>query len=94
MKVASGGRRFWLRAVVSSLAGEGADSLIFMPIAFWGTPLAALGTMMLAQVTFKVCYEIIVLPMTSRIVRHVKQAEGVDVFDRNISYNPFKITDI
>lgn len=94
MKVASEGRRFWLRAVVSSLAGEGADSLIFMPIAFWGTPLAALGTMMLAQVTFKVCYEIIVLPLTSRIVRYVKQVEGVDVFDRNISYNPFKITDI
>ena len=94
MKVASEGRRFWLRAVVSSLAGEGADSLIFMPIAFWGTPLAALGTMMLAQVTFKVCYEIIVLPLTSRIVRYVKQVEAVDVFDRNISYNPFKITDI
>ena len=94
MKVASKGRRFWLRAVVSSLVGEMADSLIFIPIAFWGTPWRALAMMMLAQVSFKVLYEIIVLPLTTRIVNRVKEVEDTDVYDRNISYNPFKITDI
>lgn len=33
MKIASGGRRFSLRAIVSSLWGEGVDSVIFFPIA-------------------------------------------------------------
>ena len=94
MKVADEGRRFWLRAIVSSLVGELGDSLIFMPIAFWGTPLRTLALMMLAQVSFKVLYEIVVLPLTSRVVAKVKAAEGEDVYDRNISYNPFKIRDI
>ena len=94
MKVADGGKRFGARAILSSLAGEGLDSLIFMPIAFWGTPARTLLMMMIAQVTFKVCYEIIILPVTARVVRRVKSAEGIDTYDTNISYNPFKIKDI
>lgn len=93
MKVASEGRRFGIRAIVSSLAGEGIDSLIFMPIAFWGLPVGTLATMMLCQVSFKVVYEIVVLPLTVRVVQWVKVRESVDTFDKNISYNPFKIAD-
>lgn len=94
MKIADKGRRFGVRAILSSLAGEFSDSLIFMPIAFIGTPVKILASMMLAQVTFKVCYEIIVLPLTAFVVRKVKAFEGVDIFDNGISYNPFKISDI
>ena len=94
MKIASNGNRFGVRAIVSSLVGELADSLIFMPIAFWGSPLKALLAMMLAQVTFKVCYEIVILPITSLVVRKVKAIEGIDTFDTGISYNPFRISDI
>ena len=94
MKIADKGRRFGVRSILSSIAGEFADSLIFMPIAFFGTPMKVLGTMMLAQVTFKVLYEIVVLPLTAYAVCKVKQAEGVDTFDTNISYNPFKLSDI
>lgn len=94
MKVADEGRRFGVRAIVSSLAGEFTDSLIFIPIAFFGTPFKALLSMMIAQVTFKVCYEIIVLPLTAAVVRKVKKVEETDTFDTNISYNPFKISDV
>ena len=94
MKLADGGRRFGLRAIVSSLAGELTDSLIFIPIAFFGTPVKALLAMMLAQVTFKVCYEIVVLPLTAAVVRKVKKYEMTDTYDEQISYNPFKIRDI
>ena len=94
MKVADGGRRFGVRAIISSLAGEFLDSLIFMPIAFWSTPLKTLAMMMLAQVSFKVIYEIIILPVTAFVVRKVKASEQVDTFDTDISYNPFKISDI
>ena len=94
MKVAQGGKGFSMRAIVSSLAGECLDSLIFMPIAFWGTPLKDLGWMMLCQVSFKVIYEILILPVTSSVVRKLKAVEGEDAYDTGVSYNPFKITDI
>ena len=93
-KVADQGRRFGVRAILSSLVGEFADSLIFMPIAFWGSPVLSLLNMMVAQVSFKVLYEIIILPVTAAVVRKVKDFEGVDTFDEGISYNPFKISDI
>ena len=94
MKVADKGRRFGVRAILSSLAGEFSDSLIFMPIVFFGTPVKALALMMIAQVSVKVLYEIIILPVTALVVRKVKAYEGIDTFDEDISYNPFKIFDI
>ena len=94
MKVADKGRRFGVRAILSSLVGEFSDSMIFMPIVFWGTPVKALLLMMLAQVSFKVVYEIVILPVTATVVRRVKAYEGVDIFDEGISYNPFRISDV
>ena len=94
MKIASSGRFFWLRAIVSSIAGDLLDSLIFIPIAFIGTPAKVLAGMLIAQVTFKVMYEILILPVTGWVVRRTKKSEGVDVYDRGVDYNPFKIKDI
>lgn len=94
MKVATAGRGFSVRAILSSIAGESLDSLIFMPIAFWGADMKSLAVMMLSQVTFKVCYEIVVLPLTVLTVRALKRHEGIDTFDGDISYNPFRIADI
>lgn len=91
MKVATKGRNFGWRAILSSLCGELLDSLIFMPIAFFGTPLKDLGKMMLFQVSFKVLYEIVILPVTSAVCRKVKASEGIDAYDKGISYNPFRI---
>lgn len=94
MKVADQGRRFGVRAILSSVAGELLDSLIFMPIAFFGSPVKMLATMMVFQVSFKLVYEIVILPLTSYVVRRVKASEGIDIFDQGISYNPFKLSDI
>ena len=95
MKVASHGREFGLRAIVSSLGGEIADSAIFFPVVFGGI-LTLPEALKLAgmQVCAKVLYEIVALPLTSWFVRRTKEAEGIDTFDKNISYNPFKINDI
>ena len=94
MKVATSGRGFGWRAILSSLAGELTDSLIFMPIAFAGIlPAKVILTMMLTQVTAKVLYEIIILPVTTIVVRKLKQHEGIDTYDRNISYNPFNLAE-
>lgn len=95
MKIASGGKRFSLRAVVSTLAGEGADSLLFFPIAFGGLiPVGELGKMMAVQAVAKTLYEIVVLPVTVRVVRFIKKREGSDVYDAGISYNILKIKDL
>ena len=94
MKVLQKGKNFWLRAIVSSLVGECADSLIFIPIMFWAMGLKAVLTMMVSQVSAKVLYEIIILPVTKMVVTRVKRREGIDTYDTIISYNPFKIRDL
>lgn len=94
MKIASKGRKFYLRAVVSSLAGETIDSLIFFPIAFWGIGVREMLLLMLTQIVIKTLYEVLILPVTARVVRFVKKYDNEDVFDENISYNPFKISEL
>jgi len=95
MKIASAGRNFSLRAIVSTLIGEGADSLIFFLIAFaWILPFPEIGLMIVTQTILKSAYEVIILPVTTRVVKYVKRVENVDVFDSNISYNVLKVKEI
>ena len=69
--------KFGFRAIVSSLFGELTDSLIFMPIAFIGIlPTEAIIQMFVIQVSFKVLYEIIALPLNKCVVRKVSELEG------------------
>ena len=95
MKLRDKERRFAWRAILSTLVGEGADSLIFFPMAFAGLmPVNELAKLMLLQVTAKTLYEVIALPLTTRIVRYVKCREGIDTYDNNVSYNIFNIKDL
>lgn len=95
MKIMQKGRNFSLRAVVSTFVGEGADSLIFFTIAFAGViPNNDLLLLMLTQTGMKTAYEIIILPFTNRVVKWVKKKEEEDVYDEEVSYNPFKIKEI
>ncbi len=90
MKVLQGGRGFGWRAIVSTLFGELCDSLVFYPLAFLGVmPLGAIFSIILTQVTVKTLYEVVMLPVTTRIARRLKKSEGIDTYDYNISYNPF-----
>ena len=95
MKLTSQGKHFSARAILSTVDGESADSLIFFPLAFGGLmPLPELGKMMLVQVALKTMYEIIVLPVTVRVVRYIKHIDGTDTYDENISYNILKINEL
>ena len=94
MKVASGGRRFSVRAIVSSIGGETVDSLIFFPIAFFGLAAREMITLMITQIVLKTLYEIIILPVTNVVVHRLKKFENLDTFDKSISYNPFRIFDL
>lgn len=96
MKVASGGRRFSLRAIVSSLWGEGVDSVIFFPIAFGGIlAWSEIGMLILTQTLLKTAYEILILPVTLRAVKFLRDHEGGDVTDTpGMSYKWWKINEI
>jgi hypothetical protein len=95
MKVMQRGRGFSIRAVVSTIVGEGADSIVFFSIAFSGIiPTTDLITLIFTQTAMKTGYEIIVLPLTNYLVKWVKKHEQTDVYDTDISYNPLKIKDI
>ena len=95
MKVASNGKHFSLRAILSTLVGESADSLIFFPIAFGGLiPVNELLIMVATQAVLKSLYEVIILPVTIYVVKYIKKVDGSDVYDEHISYNVLKIKDI
>ncbi len=92
MKIASRGRNFSLRAILSTVAGEGLDSVIFFPLALSGVvPAGELPLLMLWQVVLKTAYEVVVLPVTIRVVKVLKRHEGEDVYDEGISYNVLRI---
>lgn len=95
MKIASQGRNFSARAILSTVVGETADSLIFFPVAFGGIiAWKELLIMMGIQIVLKSMYEVIILPVTIRVVKAIKQIDGSDVYDTDISYNVLKVKDI
>lgn len=88
MKVASGGRHFSLRAIVSTLWGEGTDSIIFFPLAFGGIlPWREIVSLIVARALLKTAYEIVILPVTLKVVKKLKSIESTDTYDRGISYS-------
>ena len=95
MKISSGGKHFSARAILSTLIGESADSLLFFPIAFAGLiPAEELLIMIGTQATLKSLYEVAILPVTIRVVRYIKKVDGSDVYDVDTSYNILRVKDI
>lgn len=95
MKVLTKGKGFSGRAILSTIVGEGADSLIFISIAFAGVfPIGILITMIFTQAMLKTVYEILILPVTIWLVGFVKRVEGIDTFDTKLSYNLFRLKEI
>jgi uncharacterized integral membrane protein (TIGR00697 family) len=96
MKIWTEGKYLWTRTIGSTIVGEGADSLIFYPLAFYGMPdwpVAALGAVMLSQFILKVSWEVLLTPVTYAVVGWLKRKEGVDVYDVGTDFTPFT-TDI
>lgn len=92
LKVKTNGKYLAFRAIMSTLAGELLDSIIFVGIVFGGIyALPVIITMVLTQTIFKTVYEVIIFPVTKLTINKVKDYENLDVFDDNVSYNPFKL---
>jgi queuosine precursor transporter len=92
MKVATDGRWLWSRTLGSTLVGQGLDSLVFIVLAFAGNiPTSVMLAAVVTQWIFKSAYEVLATPLTYLVVNRLKRAEGLDVYDRDTSFNPLLI---
>ena len=94
MKIWTQGRWLWTRTIGSTIFGEGVDSLLFYPMAFYAgglIPDERLPAIMLVQFLSKVGVEVVFTPVTYKIVAALKRAEHEDYYDRNTDFNPFTL---
>ena len=92
MKIITNGKKLWMRTIGSTFAGEAVDSIIFYPVAFWGIwPDELVIEIMIANYLLKTGWEVILTPVTYKIVKFLKKAENEDYYDINTNFSPFKI---
>jgi uncharacterized integral membrane protein (TIGR00697 family) len=94
MKILTAGRWLWTRTIGSTVVGEAVDSALFYPLAFYGTgiiPDDKLPVVMLAQFVAKVAVEVVLTPVTYKIVGFLKRAEQVDHYDVDTNFTPFAL---
>ncbi|WP_425146374.1 queuosine precursor transporter [Deinococcus sp.] len=91
LKIATQGKHLWTRTIGSTLVGQGADTLVFSLIAFLGVlPSDVLWGLILFNYLYKVALEVLLTPLTYAVVAFLKRAEGVDTYDRQTDFNPFR----
>lgn len=92
MKIATEGKWLWSRTIGSTIVGELVDSGLFYVIAFYGIwPNAQIVQVAIAQYALKTGWEILMTPLTYRVVNFLKRKEHEDWYDRNTDFNPFRI---
>lgn len=92
MKLMTKGRYLWTRTIGSTFVGQGVDSLIFYPLAFWGVwENEVVLTVMLTNWLLKLSWEIILTPATYAVVSFLKKREGVDIYDEGTDFTPFRM---
>lgn len=90
VKVKMKGKAMALRFVLSTLAGQLVDTVVFVAIAFTGVfPVAELVSLTLSAWAVKVGWEVLALPITVRVVKALKKAENEDYYDTDTNFNPF-----
>src|SRR3990167_5666642 len=91
-KVAMYGKHFWFRSLFSTAFGELTFSILGGTLAYAGVvPWSKIVFLMLDGYLFKMLYAGIAVWPAAMLVGLLKKAEGVDIYDRGISYNPFKL---
>jgi hypothetical protein len=92
LKVATDGEHLWMRTIGSTVVGQGADTVLFILVAFGGVlPASVLFTTVWSSYLFKVLFEVVATPLTYLVVNRLKRVEEVDVYDRETSFTPFSL---
>ncbi|TIX51424.1 queuosine precursor transporter [Alteraurantiacibacter aquimixticola] len=92
MKVWTRGKALWSRTIGSTVVGQGVDSALFYPLAFWGAAgwtSDLVVTVALTQWALKTGWEALLTPVTYKVVGFLKASEGVEVFDTDTDFSPF-----
>ncbi|MEZ5654449.1 MAG: queuosine precursor transporter [Sphingobium sp.] len=93
MKLWTQGRHLWTRTIGSTIVGQGLDSLIFYPLAFYGLagwPIEQLWQVVVSQFVLKTAWEALLTPVTYWAVGTLKRKEGLDIYDEGTDFTPFK----
>ena len=94
LKLLTEGKHLWMRTIGSTVFGEGVDSLLFYPLAFWNSgliPNELIPSLMLSQWIAKTAVEVLFTPLAYKIVGFLKRAEQEDFYDRDTDFTPFRI---
>ena len=94
MKILTRGRWLWTRTIGSTIVGEGVDSLLFYPLAFYDSgliPNEILWKVMVSQFVAKVMVEVVFTPLTYKVVGALKRAEHEDYYDVRTNFTPFSL---
>lgn len=92
LKIKCSGRHLWLRLLLSTAIGVGLDTMIFIHIAFlFSVPYAKIWQIILTMYLFKVSYEMLVMPITYRVINYLKRKDSIDHYDIGTKFNPFSI---
>jgi uncharacterized integral membrane protein (TIGR00697 family) len=92
MKIWTQGKKLWARTIGSTLVGEFVDSSLFILIAFAGLlPSSLLVTLIISNYVFKTLVEVVLTPVTYKVVKFLKEREGEDYYDKDTNFNPLKI---
>ncbi len=95
MKIWTQGKMLWTRTIGSTVVGQGLDSLIFYPLAFYGLtgwPTEMLVQVVISQWLIKTGWEALLTPATYLVVGWLKRRENVEIFDRDTDFSPFAHT--
>lgn len=95
MKVWTKGKALWSRTIGSTIVGQGLDSLIFYPLAFYGLagwPPELLWQVVLSQWAIKTAWEALLTPFTYLVIGWLKRREDVDIYDADTDFSPFAST--
>lgn len=92
MKIWSKGKMLWARTIGSTVVGELIDSALFIVIAFWGIfPGSLLIALIFSNYIFKTIVEVVLTPVTYKVISFLKKKEGEDYYDHDTNFNPFAV---
>jgi uncharacterized integral membrane protein (TIGR00697 family) len=92
MKILTNGQWLWTRTIGSTIVGEAVDSALFYPLAFYGIfSNELLLTVMFTNYLLKTGWEIVMTPVTYKVVAFLKRKENEDYYDRDTNFTPFSL---
>lgn len=90
MKVLTKGKHLWSRTIGSTIVGQFVDTFVVIFIIFLGVQdMATMFNMIFTGYFAKVLYEAAATPLTYLVVNTLKKAEGIDIYDEGVDFNPF-----